>query len=77
MTTYEQKLELAKAETVITEDEYEATGGVYFDEDMGLWIRQDSDGGGIIPLAHQLDHCRSHGFDTQDVIRLFIDLDRS
>ena len=78
MTTYTEKLALAMATTVITEEESEATGGAYFNEDMGLWIRQDADGGGIMPLTYQLDQVRGRRpGETVTIMRLFNDMGRS
>ena len=75
MTTYEEKLALAEAEEVITEEEAEATGGAYFDEEMGLWIRQDADGGGIMPYYYQIDQVREgRPGDPKLITLLFIDL---
>ena len=75
MTTYEEKLALAEAEEVITEEEAEATGGAYFDEDMGLWIRQDADGGGIMPYSYQIDQVfADRPGDSELITRLFLDL---
>ena len=76
MTTYDEKLALARAERILTEEEGEATGGAYFNEDMGLWIRQDADGGGIMPFSFQMDSCRSHNFPTVPVMMLFNSLGR-
>ena len=78
MTTYAEKLERAKAVEILTEEEFATAGGSYFDEDMGLWIRQDADGGGIIPYAWQMATSRDgHGGADSDVItRLFRDLGR-
>ena len=75
MTTYAEKLALAEATTVITQEEADATGGSYFDEDMGLWIRQDSDGGGIMPLSFQIDQV-THGRpgDSDTIRSLFEDM---
>ena len=78
MTTYAEKLERAKAVEILTEEEFATAGGSYYDEDMGLWIRQDADGGGIIPYAWQMDTSRDgHGGADPDLItRLFRDLGR-
>ena len=79
MTTYTEKLERAKAISVLTAEEFASAGGSYFDEDMGLWIRQDADGGGIVPFAWQMDMTRSHDFSPElraTIIDLFIDLGR-
>ena len=55
MTTFAEKLRRAELIGVITEAEGAATGGTYFDEGLGLWLRQDADGGGIMPFAYQMD----------------------
>ena len=75
MTTFPEKLELAKAQTILTEEEYASAGGAYFDEDMGLWIRQDADGGGIVPFAWQMEMARDLS-QTKTIASLFIHLGR-
>ena len=78
MTTFAEKLRRAKLAGVITEEEGAATGGAYFDEDMGLWIRQDADGGGIMPFAYQMDQVRGgRPGDPCTIKALFYDLGRN
>ena len=76
MTTFPEKLELAKAQTILTEEEYASAGGAYFDEDMGLWIRQDADGGGIVPFGWQMEMVRNES-QAQTIRQLFIHLGRT
>ena len=75
MTTYDEKLALAKATVILTEEEAAATGGAYFDEDMGLWIRQDADGGGIMPFSWQMSMARTD-MDKEIIRSLFFNLGR-
>ena len=77
MTTYAEKLALAKATVILTEEEAAATGGAYFDEDMGLWIRQDADGGGIMPFSWQMAMARPGAGDPETIRRLFADIGRA
>ena len=78
MTTFAEKLRRAELAGVITEEEGAATGGTYFDEDMGLWIRQDADGGGIMPLAYQMDQVRGgRPGDPYTIKALFTGLGRT
>ena len=79
MTTFSEKLTLAKAATIITPGEADATGGCYFDEMMGLWIRQDADGGGIMPFAWQMDLSwdADQPGDLDEIRQLFKELGRT
>ena len=78
MTTYAEKLRRAELAGVITEEEGAATGGAYFDEDMGLWVRQDADGGGIMPFSYQMDQVRGgRPGDADTINKLFASLDRT
>ena len=77
MTTYDEKLALAKATVILTEEEFANAGGAYFNEDMGLWIRQDADGGGIVPYAWQMDMSRDGAGDPGLITRLFSDMGRA
>ena len=72
---YEQMLELAKKERILTNEEFAGYGGSYYAEEMGLWIGQDADGGGIIPYAFQMVQVEEAG-DEDTVSRLFADLGR-
>ena len=79
MVTYEEKLERAKATTVLTDDVFFECEAVDFDENMGLWVRQESEGGGIAPYAWQMQMADGHDFVLKDssrdtVNRLFRDL---
>ena len=77
MTTFDEKLALARTTTIITEAEADATGGSYFDDDMGLWIRQDADGGGIMPFAWQMASVRVGNGDIDTIKNLFVQLGRN
>ena len=77
MTTYAQKLELAKQYPLLTEEEFAGYGGAFYAEEMGLHVGQDStrddDIGGIVPYGWQVEYCRKNG-DINLVIKLFTDM---
>ena len=78
MTTFAEKLRRAELIGVITEEEGAATGGAYFDEGLGLWLRQDADGGGIMPFIYQMDQVNGGRPGDVGVIEtLFIRLGRT
>ena len=76
MQSYSKILAIAKAIPVLTGEQFADYGGSYFNDELGLWIGQDADGGGIIPFGFQMANLSEAG--DEDLIRkIFRDLGRS
>ena len=78
LTRYATRLALARENHILTDAEFANYGGSYYAAEIGLWLGQDADGGGIIPYAFQFDNCHAHD-DVGDLVlidRLFTDLGR-